>query len=272
MSVRDAIVARFDAGEISREIALAQVLLTGEVPDPADLPAPLAALARAHAERLPALAALARAGFDPSDADVLGSTTALFDRLAAHAPEAAVAFYSLGDPALLADATAELVDVIRHWSPVEGKTVLDFGCGIGRVASALAPFAREVVGVDLSAGMVEQARRRAGSSPTLSFHVSDGGPLDLASGRFDLIVAADCMPFVVRAGEEVLHRQFEDFARLLGPAGDLLVFNWSYRGDPDADVAEALMLAERHGFTLLRAGERPFALWDGTGFQLRRTA
>jgi SAM-dependent methyltransferase len=37
---------------------------------------------------------------------------------------------------------------------------LDYGCGVGRIASWLAPRVAEVIGVDTSAPMIEEARRR----------------------------------------------------------------------------------------------------------------
>ena len=192
----------------------------------------------------------------------------MFDRLARSAPEAGVAFYSLGDPALLARATDELVAVIRAWTPVEGRRVLDFGCGIGRVAAALAPYAAEVIGVDVSGGMVEQARARERAS-NLRFEQVDGRTLaGFDEGAVDLVVAADSFPFLLSAG--VLDAQLAEIARVLSPGGDLLAFNWSYRGDDAADIADAGAVAKRHGFDLLRAGERPFAIWDGRGFHLRR--
>jgi len=264
------VLRRFAAGEVSAEIALAQLLLTGEVPDPATLPPPLAALARDHADQLPGLAALAREGLEPDGPDPVAATARHFDRLAAIAPEAAVAFYALGDPALLDRATAELVAVLAEWAPYAGRDVLDFGCGIGRVATALAAEAASVVGVDLSAGMVAEARRRAGARAGLRFAVGGGDALPLADASADLVLVADALPFLVRAGAGVVQAAAAEWRRVLRPGGDLVVFNWSYRGDPAADVADAAALAARHGFALLRAGERPFAIWDGTGFHLRR--
>lgn len=75
----------------------------------------------------------------------------------------------------------------------------------------------------------------------------------------------DSFPYLVRAG--VLDAQLSEIARMLRPGGDLLVFNWSYRGDEAADAAEAAGAA---GFTCLRSGERPFSIWDASGFHLRR--
>ena len=263
------------AGLISPQIAVARLTLAGTPIDRAALASapegsPLrevARLAEAHAAKLKRLGALARAGLDPDGPDMIAATAALFDRLAAEEPEAAVAFYSLGSPELLAAATAELVGVVRNWALVEGRAVLDFGCGIGRVAVALAPDAGRVVGVDLSAAMVGQARERAAGLANAAFEATDGGPLPFPDASFDLVLAVDSFPYLVRAG--VLAAQLADFARVLRPGGDLLVFNWSYRGDAEADTAEAAGAA---GFAPIRTGERPFRIWDATGFHLRRLA
>lgn len=275
-----AILAHCAAGAISPEIAVARMLLAGLMPDPerlrrsaAEQDAPalaaMADLAERHRDRLPVLRNLAGSGLTPEGDDLVAATARLFDRLAVEAPEAAVAFYSLGDAQALAAATAELADVVRAWAPPAGRRVLDFGCGIGRLAIALADEAAMVLGLDLSAGMIEQARRRAGGHPALRFVVGGGRDLaPAATGAIDLLIAADSLPFVVRAGATAGF--MAEAARVLAPGGDLLVFNWSYRGDPDEDRREAEELAARFGFALLRAGERPFRIWDGSGFHLRR--
>lgn len=261
-------------GRISPQIALARLVMAGEPIDPDAIAAhapeaspvqDVARLARAHRDRLARLGRLAAEGLEPQGPDLLAATAALFDRLAAEEPEAAVAFYSLGDPALLAAATAELVDVVRRWTPVEGARVLDLGCGFGRVALALAPHAAHMTGVDLSAEMVAQARERAAGVRNIAFGMVDGRALPFPDASFDLALAVDSFPFVVRAG--ALEAQLAELARVLRPGGDLLVFNWSYRGDEAADAREA---AAAPGFACLRSGERPFAIWDASGFHLRR--
>ena len=259
------------AGAISPGIALARLALSGDAPDPERLAAmadtdpallPLAELAAGRGERLAELARIARGGLDPHGSDMVAATAALFDRLAVEVPEAGVAFYSLGDPALLDAATTELVGVVRAWSPVQERRVLDLGCGIGRLAIALAPHAAEVVGVDVSPGMVRQAEQRAGDAAR--FAVANGRDLgEWPDARFDLVVAADSFPYLVRAG--IVEEQVAEIARVLVPGGELLVFNWSYRGDLQADVDEARRLACAHGFELVRAGERPFTIWDAAG-------
>jgi 2-polyprenyl-3-methyl-5-hydroxy-6-metoxy-1,4-benzoquinol methylase len=50
----------------------------------------------------------------------------------------------------------------RHLAQVPRfNRILDFGCGVGRLALAFAPHADEVVGVDISPGMLAEAKRNA---------------------------------------------------------------------------------------------------------------
>jgi cyclopropane fatty-acyl-phospholipid synthase-like methyltransferase len=67
----------------------------------------------------------------------------------------------------------------------EGSTVLDLGCGAGLVTADLTTRAR-IVGVDISAGQLELARRNA---PTARFVRADMVDLAFAPGSFDAVVA-----------------------------------------------------------------------------------
>lgn len=73
-------------------------------------------------------------------------------------PDAVEDFYSSGRDEIEAIATS------LGW--LTGKApsgrALDFGCGVGRLAEAMTRFADEVVGYDVSSGMLEQARARGG--------------------------------------------------------------------------------------------------------------
>jgi len=197
---------------------------------------------------------------------------AAFDRAVAVAPEASVAAYSLNDAAALAAATGE----IAAWLAREGlvgpdRDVLDLGCGIGRVSAALAPLCRSVLGLDVSPNMVAEARRRHAGVPNLRFGTTPGTDLSaLGEASFDLVLAVDSFPYVVQAGAAVADRHLADTARVLRPGGALAVLNLSYRGDPEADRADAARWAAAGGWTLAVDGGAPFALWDGTAFLLRR--
>ena len=68
------------------------------------------------------------------------------------------------------------------------RRALDFGCGVGRVAIPMAAHCANVVGVDISPGMVEEARRNAGTFgiENASFEKSHDKFFRTA-GEFDLI-------------------------------------------------------------------------------------
>jgi hypothetical protein len=46
------------------------------------------------------------------------------------------------------------------------------------------------------------------------------------------------------------------------------VFNYSYRGDDDADRAELSLLARRSGLGLVSDLQPPFSLWDAKTYDL----
>lgn len=51
---------------------------------------------------------------------------------------------------------------IKHSQPIEGKTILDIGCGTGKFALEYAKQkAKEVVGIDIAANMVDLCKHRA---------------------------------------------------------------------------------------------------------------
>lgn len=71
----------------------------------------------------------------------------------------------------------------------EGLRILDIGCGTGDLLAALKP--SHGVGVDFSAGMIEEARRLY---PQLEFKAGDAedaGFMDSLAGPFDVILIAD---------------------------------------------------------------------------------
>src|SRR5690349_19318318 len=49
------------------------------------------------------------------------------------------------------------------------KRVVDLGCGDGHISRLIAPFAREVVGLDASSSMLHEAAIRSKSYPNINF-------------------------------------------------------------------------------------------------------
>ena len=214
----------------------------------------------------------ATAGDHTAIGDTPAGVGAFFDRAAAHSPEAGVALFSLGDPAILAAATDEVVRWLETSGLLRpGGDVLDLGCGFGRIAAALAPGCRSVLGLDVSAGMVAEARRRHAGLANARFEVTAGFDLSmLAAAGFDLVLAVDSFPYIVQAGLAPAH--VAGAARALRPGGALAVLNLSYGRGIEADRADAMAWAAASGLTLGSGGTRPFALWDGVAWVLRKDA
>ena len=123
-------------------------------------------------------------------------------------------------------------------------SVLDAGCGTGRVAVELARRGVEVVGVDPDPSMLAAARRTA---PGLVWHEAAMHELDL-DRRFDVVVMAGNVPLFTPPGTE--SALVAGCARHLAPAGRLVAGFQLGRGysldDYDRHCADAgLELVER---------------------------
>ena len=87
-------------------------------------------------------------------------------------------------------ACADLV--VEHAAPDTDDIVLDLGTGTGAIALALAPSAGRVVGRDISAGMLEEARSKAAEAGIENVEFGEGrfrdpdydGPVNIVTSNF----------------------------------------------------------------------------------------
>jgi predicted TPR repeat methyltransferase len=106
--------------------------------------------------------------------------------------ERARAYADLGFPGTYDLAFRDIPALIsKH---VTGSRALDIGCGTGRSTSFLRDLGMTAVGIDISAPMLEEARRR---DPTGVYRLVEAGVVHaVADAPFDLIFAAftfDCV-------------------------------------------------------------------------------
>lgn len=172
---------------------------------------------------------------------------AQFDRLAP-------LWEDVGGPDALAPVSAALdrLEDLPAW-------VLDVGTGTGKAARLAAERFPEahVVGVDLSAEMVDEARRRL--PPTLvgriRFEVADSARLPFVDGAFDLVLLLNMIPF------------FDELARVTAPAGTVVVATYAGPSTPIWTPPETL----RERLAGLGFGDfEEFAVGAGTAFLARR--
>ena len=287
MSASEALATRLRDGAPSN-IALMHLLMASDSPEAAamtlaaamaahpDLAVPLGEVRRllaAHPEAWRVVHTVAD-GVDHAPAlaspeATLAHWRSSFDRLAEASPEAGVALYALGDPGLLAAATAEVVEALGDWGLLGAdRDALDLGCGMGRFAEALAPHLRSVLGLDLSSGMVEEARRRSRHA-NVRYAVGTGRDLaGVKDGSVDLVLAADVFPYLVEAGLADCH--VAEVARVLRPEGTAVVLNYAYRGDPARDRGELAAFSAVYDLTLEPAAHQVFRLWDAAVYLMRR--
>jgi SAM-dependent methyltransferase len=120
--------------------------------------------------------------------------------------------------------------------------------------------------------MIAAARRRCAGLDNVHFERCSGRDLaPLGARRFHLVYAIDSFPYIQRAGWTIVERYVAEIARVLMPGGDFVVFNYSYRGDLEADRRDVAALARANGFDALVNGERRLHTWDGVLFHLRLT-
>jgi SAM-dependent methyltransferase len=132
-------------------------------------------------------------------------------------------------------------------------TVLDAGCGTGRVAIELARRGVDVVGTDVDPAMLVTARRLAPELPWVEADLA-GPTLDVGGRRFDCVVLAGNVLLFVRPGTEAA--AVANCAAALQPGGALVV-GFSLRPG-GYDLARLDAAASAAGLTRT---ER-YATWD----------
>ena len=108
---------------------------------------------------------------------------------------------------------------------LEGKRVLDIGCGIGGPAFVLASkYGAEVVGIDIEPQLIADAKVRAeklGLDSQCEFVTVEAGPLPFPENSFDVVFSAGVI-MTIDDKEET----FAESLRVLKPGGILTSYDW----------------------------------------------
>ena len=139
--------------------------------------------------------------------------------------------------AFFATGAAEIEQVLSGVNdldpPLEYGRALDFGCGVGRLTRALAGRFDTAVGVDISEGMVETARKLNADVAGCEFRVNASADLRQFGDReFDFVYSSLVLQHL--PDRELVQSYVAEFLRVVAPGG-LVVFGlparigWPYR-------------------------------------------
>ncbi|MBX2881242.1 MAG: magnesium protoporphyrin IX methyltransferase, partial [Granulosicoccus sp.] len=119
-----------------------------------------------------------------------------FDRTAAHAWEQLTSEAPVSRIRQTVRAgRATMSEQLMSWLPddMQGKRVLDAGCGTGILSVACARRGAQVTGVDLSPSLVELARERTPVEIADKLEFIAGDMLDAEPGAYDYVLAMDSL-------------------------------------------------------------------------------
>ena len=101
---------------------------------------------------------------------------------------------------------------------VEGKKVLDIGCGTGFVTNKIAKTGREVVGIDIEQEGIRIARKNAGKKDKVKYLLGDFFDFKFKKGSFDSVILADVLEHVKEEG-----RMLHEILKVLKKNGVLIL-------------------------------------------------
>ena len=117
------------------------------------------------------------------------------------------------------------VDAIVAGLDLQGKTVLDVGCGLGGCDMMLTrKYGAQVIGLDIEAPLIEQGQQRvakAGLAGRIDLRLTTPGPLPLPDSVVDIVFGKDSWLHI-----EDKRSFFGDILRVLKPGGLLVASDW----------------------------------------------
>ncbi len=158
-------------------------------------------------------------------------------------------FMSPGGPA----EVAGILDGVT----LQGRRVLDIGCGVGGVDFLLLERygAAHVTGIDVEAHLVERARaggERRGLGERLDLRVVPAGPLPFDEAQFDVVFTKDS---IIHVSDKLA--LFREVHRVLRPAGLFVGSDWLGAEQPPSPAMREWLVAVHLDF--VPVPERQFA-------------
>ena len=108
-------------------------------------------------------------------------------------------------------------DILELLAPKEGERILDLGCGTGHLTHKIAVAGADVIGIDNSQAMIDQARK---NYPDLRFENSDARDFHF-SPPFDGVFSNATLHWIKESGQvvELIHRSLKPDGRFVAEFG-----------------------------------------------------
>ncbi len=150
------------------------------------------------------------------------------------------------------------------------KSVLEIGCGIGRLTEFFGQDFAWVEGVDIAEKMIETATARLAHIPNAHFTATDGEHYPFPDETFDLVFSY--IVFQHMPSREVILENFKDIKRVLKPTGIAKIQirgghkvrkgSWFY--GPTFTKQDAQLLMDEAGLQVVKMGDdsiKRFFVW-----------
>jgi ubiquinone/menaquinone biosynthesis C-methylase UbiE len=168
------------------------------------------------------------------------------------------------------DYQHRILPALQQIAPLEGRTVVEFGAGTGRLTCMLAPLVKFIYAFDASAHMLEVARAKLEQSGLTNWHIAVGDHRQVSApdGVADVAISGWSMCYMVVGNDETwkteLAKALDETHRVLRPGGTLIILETLGTGreqpDPPAILTQYYASLEAHGFQ---------RVWIRTDYQFR---
>ena len=183
------------------------------------------------------------------------------------------AYYDSGRMNVYHEILTDLGNVCQGGKTAKQMTVLEIGCGSGRITRALSEVFGQVYAVDVSGEMVRQAKEALADRTNVHIFQNNGKDLDIL-GDIQIDFAFSYIVFQHIPSREVIYSYVREVARLLKPG---CLFKLQVQGGTSMDDApadtwlgvpfsdeDAVEMAEKCGFEArhrIGQGTQYFWLW-----------
>lgn len=160
--------------------------------------------------------------------------------------------------------------ILKNLHPEPNETILDFGCGVGRIAKKLSPLSKKIVGVDSNAAMIETAKQKFAAS-NIEYYLLHDFKIPTEISQFD---AAFSHWVFQHINDEESVLWLNELKRTLKPTGKILLFEQVKNETRESDkhlfrstahynnLFEKAELKLTASFQVMRVPARGMSVWN----------